>query len=164
MLFRARVEMTYRCAALVSDPGKPPSLGRSPMEFGSDPPAEHPVTAQEKTALEPKLRGQRKVRGGINFARVNCAALAVLPSLLARWLPGGNMAGREYLARNPKRHDRQFGSFKINLATGRWADFAVEGARGGDVVSLAAYLAGIGQVEAAERLAGMLGIEARDAR
>src|ERR1700732_4223293 len=94
MLFRARVEMTYRCAAPVSDPGKPPSLGRPPMEFGSDPPAEHPVTAQEKTALEPKLRGQRKVRGGINFARVNCAALAVLPSLLAPVVPGRHHGGR----------------------------------------------------------------------
>jgi hypothetical protein len=32
------------------------------------------------------------------------------------------------------------------------------------VVSLAAYLGGIGQVEAAERLATLLGVEARDAR
>jgi len=32
------------------------------------------------------------------------------------------------------------------------------------VVSLAAYLGGIGQVEAAERLAAMLGIGARDGR
>lgn len=100
----------------------------------------------------------------IDFELVNRAALNRLPDLLARWLPGGRIAGSEYIARNPKRHDQRPGSFKINLASGRWADFAAEGARGRDVVSLAAYLGGIGQVEAAKRLAAMLGIGARDAR
>ena len=46
----------------------------------------------------------------------------------------------------------------------RWADFALADARGGDVVSLAAYLGGTGQREAAERLAAMLGIGERDGR
>ncbi len=68
------------------------------------------------------------------------------------------------MALNPRRADRHYGSFRINLRTGRWADFAVEGARGGDVVSLFAYLEGVGQVAAAEELAVLLGIEARDAR
>ena len=40
----------------------------------------------------------------------------------------------------------------------RAVDFAIDGARGGDVTSFFAYLAGIGQVEAARRLAVMLGI------
>jgi putative DNA primase/helicase len=84
--------------------------------------------------------------------------------LLSRWLPGGRVEGAEYLALNPRRSDQRLGSFRVNTRTGRWADFAVEGACGGDVVSLAAYLGGIGQVEAAERLGTMLGIEARDAR
>ena len=46
------------------------------------------------------------------------------------------------MARNPTRPDRRPGSFKINLTTGRWADFAT-GDRGGDPVSLAAYLFGL---------------------
>ena len=102
--------------------------------------------------------------GRIDFGRVNRAALATLPTLLARWLPGGRTEGAEYVVLNPLRVDRRPGSFRVNTRTGRWADFALEGARGGDVVSLAAYLGGIGQVEAAERLAEMLGIEARNAR
>jgi len=99
--------------------------------------------------------------GKINFARINSAALKVLPSLLNRWLPGGRVEGNEYVARNPRRADRHLGSFKVNLRTGRWSDFAEADAAGGDPISLAAYLAGISQIEAAERVAAMLGVEAR---
>lgn len=107
-------------------------------------------------------RNRRQARR-IDFGQINSAALARLREILARWLPGGRIEGVEYVALNPRRADRRPGSFKINLATGRWADFAVAGARGCDVVSLAAYLGGIGQTEAAERLAAMLGIGARHA-
>lgn len=93
----------------------------------------------------------------IDFARVNRAALAVLPALLARWLPDGRQTSGEWVARNPRRADRSSGSFKINLRTGRWADFAT-GDKGGDVISLAAYLAGLKQAEAARELARVLGI------
>ncbi len=93
----------------------------------------------------------------IDFAAVNAAALAALPALLARWLPDGRVTGREFVARNPTRHDRRPGSFRINMQTGKWADFAT-GDRGGDVVSLAAYLAGTGQADAARKLADMLGM------
>jgi hypothetical protein len=99
-----------------------------------------------------------------DFTAVNRAALAVLPTLLRRWLPGGRIESNEYVALNPCRSDRRFGSFSINLRTGRWADFAIDGARGGDPISLAAYLCGIGQVEAAVRLAAMLGIKVNDAQ
>src|SRR4051812_23645848 len=85
----------------------------------------------------------------INFAKINKAAVSVLPSLVKRWLPGGRMEGNEYVARNPRRADRHAGSFKVNVRTGRWSDFAVADAAGGDPVSLAAYLAGISQIEAA---------------
>lgn len=95
----------------------------------------------------------------VDFARINDAALAVLPRLLARWLPDGKLVGEEWVARNPRRDDRHAGSFRINVRRGAWADFAVEGARGGDVVSLAAYLSGLSQVEAARELARALGID-----
>ena len=98
-----------------------------------------------------------------DFATINSAALAVLPSLLQRWLPEGRASGGEYSARNPRRADRNPGSFKINLHTGRWADFAT-GDSGGDVISLAAYLADISQGEAARRLAEMLGIHHEQSR
>jgi hypothetical protein len=93
----------------------------------------------------------------IDFDAINRAALAILPSLLGRWLPGGRRRGREYVARNPKRADRRPGSFAINLSTGRWADFAT-GDRGGDIVALAAYLHDLSQGDAARRLAEMLGV------
>ena len=99
-------------------------------------------------------------RGWVDFAAVNRAALAVLPSLLRRWLPDGRIEGTEYTARNPRRADKRPGSFRINTRTGKWADFAT-GEAGGDAISLAAYLAGCRQIEAARRLAAVLGIEAR---
>ena len=93
----------------------------------------------------------------INFDVINCVALAHLPAMLQRWLPDGRRQGREWVARNPTRPDRSPGSFKVNMATGKWADFAT-GDKGGDIVSLAAYLAGIGQADAARNLADMLGV------
>lgn len=94
----------------------------------------------------------------IDFERVNRAALASLPALLARWLPEGKWAAGEYVSRNPRRADRRPGSFKINGSTGRWADFAT-GDCGGDVISLAAYLGCLSQVDAARGLVRALGIE-----
>lgn len=92
-----------------------------------------------------------------SFAEINSAAMSALPSLLTRWLPDGKLRGQEYTARNPKRADRCAGSFKVNVQTGRWADFATRD-KGGDIISLAAYLSGKGQGEAARELARMLGV------
>ena len=101
----------------------------------------------------------------VDFDRINRCVLAELQALLERLLPGGRREGREYVALNPTRHDRHLGSFRINMRTGRWADFAT-GDRGGDIVSLAAYLSHLRQSDAADKLAGMLGLatEARYGR
>lgn len=103
--------------------------------------------------------GDRSADGLIDFAAINRAALAAFPAVLARLLPGGKRVGTEIVALNPKRADRRLGSFKVNRYHGRWADFAT-GDRGGDPVSLVAYLADVSQGEAARLLARMLGIEA----
>jgi hypothetical protein len=98
--------------------------------------------------------------GNINFKAVNEAAVQSLPHLLARWLPGGKRIGKEYIALNPTRADRRPGSFKVVIVghrAGVWADFAT-GDRGGDPISLAAYLFGLRQGEAARKLAEMLGV------
>jgi hypothetical protein len=82
----------------------------------------------------------------------------MLAALCQRWLPGGKLVGREFVARNPRRNDRRPGNFSVNVRTGRWADFA-SGDKGGDTVSLAGYLFGLRQSEAApQRLADALGI------
>ncbi len=96
-------------------------------------------------------------RKSLEFQRINAAALARLPDLLARWLPDGKRVGNEWVALNPRRTDTRPGSFAVNLISGRWGDFACD-AKGGDVVSLAAYLGGISQGEAARNLADMMGV------
>ena len=97
------------------------------------------------------------MRRSLDFSAINAAALPALPALCARWMPGGKRIGREYVTLNPTRADKRAGSFKVNLHTGRWADFAT-GDKGGDAVSLAAYLFGLRQSDAARRLADALGI------
>ena len=98
-----------------------------------------------------------KCRSKFDFETINRAALTRLPELCARWLPDGRRHGHEYIARNPVRDDKRAGSFKVNLRTGKWADFAID-ARGGDPVSLAAYVSGLSQSDAARQLAQMLGV------
>lgn len=105
--------------------------------------------------LRQKLHGSKHMR--VDFAAVNKAALSVLPALLQRWLPDGRRAGNEWVARNPRRDDRTLGSFKVNMRTGRWADFATND-KGGDVISLAAYLFDLSQTDASQRIAEMLGM------
>ena len=95
----------------------------------------------------------------VDFSAVNRAALANLSAILARWLPDGRLLGHEYSARNPRRNDKTPGSFMVNTRTGAWSDFAT-GDKGGDPVSLAAYLFGVNQPDAARGIAKMLGMEA----
>jgi hypothetical protein len=93
----------------------------------------------------------------IDFTGINRAALAHLPAILNRLLPNGKRAGREFVALNPRRADRHLGSFRINIGSGQWADFATND-RGGDVVSLVAYIADCSQLEAAKKLSRTLGL------
>jgi hypothetical protein len=102
--------------------------------------------------------GKTKRGRPVDFAKINTAALAAFPAVLKRLLPDGKNNGRELVALNPRRADKCFGSFKINRYNGRWCDFAT-GDKGGDPISLVAYLAGVSQVKAARLLARMLGIE-----
>jgi hypothetical protein len=101
-------------------------------------------------ATSPSCRPQNAPR--LNFAEIARRALSRADTLLPRWLPGGRRRGHEYLALNPRRADRFIGSFSINVQTGRWADFAT-GDRGGDLISLYAFLNGLSQCEAARQLA-----------
>lgn len=110
-----------------------------------------PLTDKQMTIL------RRIAAGGPNYQLINEAAIRALPEILQRWLPGGKVLGREYITRNPKRGDRTAGSFSVNTATGVWADFATND-RGGDVISLAAWLFNMAQPKAAQNVAAMLGL------
>jgi hypothetical protein len=101
-------------------------------------------------------------RRRIAFRRIAEAAVGRAEAIARRWLPDGRLDGVEWVARNPTRDDRRRGSFKVNLRTGKWADFAT-GESGGDLVSLAAYLHGLSQAEAALKVADMLGVDAHEA-
>ena len=97
----------------------------------------------------------------IAFRRIAAEAARHVDRIVRRWLPDGKREGGEWVARNPRRADRRPGSFKVNLRSGRWSDFAT-GDRGGDVISLAAFLFAIDQAEAARQVAAMIGIDPHD--
>ena len=101
---------------------------------------------------------QAKNNRTVDFRWISQAAISSLPAILARIVPGGKIIGAEYVVRNPARADRRLGSFKINLRSGKWADFAT-GDKGGDPVSLVAFVEGVSQGEAARLLARMLGLK-----
>jgi hypothetical protein len=100
-------------------------------------------------------RSHRHVQ--IDFAEVTRAALPLLLPILRRLLPDGKVRGHEYVARNPRRADRAAGSFSVNIRTGRWADFASDD-KGGDVISLVAFIEGLSQIDAARAVAVMIGL------
>jgi hypothetical protein len=64
------------------------------------------------------------MKDALDFAAINQAALAAFPAVMNRLLPRGKTVGREIVALNPRRADRNLGSFKINRYNGRWCDFA----------------------------------------
>ncbi|WJS99026.1 hypothetical protein [Novosphingobium humi] len=101
--------------------------------------------------------GQLERSRRVDFHAINRAALSNAHAVLRGLVPDGRLEGDEYTARNPMRPDKRPGSFKINIRTGRWGDFAL-GRFGGDLVSLAAYLSSLPQREAAIRLAESMGI------
>jgi putative DNA primase/helicase len=99
-----------------------------------------------------------KSAGAIDFRGINAAALRNGRKFVQGLLPGGKFSGNEYVVKNPRRDDRAPGSFKINIRTGVWKDFA-SGEGGADLISLVAYNDNIGQGEAARKLAHRMGIE-----
>jgi hypothetical protein len=93
---------------------------------------------------------------GVDFAHISALALRQSDALVMAWLPDGRREGDEWVAINPTRPDGSKGSFKVNLKTGEWADFA-DGSKGGDLISLRAYLDGSSQADAARKIAAELG-------
>lgn len=99
--------------------------------------------------------------GRIDFSRVAAAALQSAEQLVQEWLPGGSFQGREYCCGDLSggRGD----SCRVNVETGRWADFAAD-ARGGDLVSLYAAVFSLDQGAAARELAERLSVNAGPAQ
>lgn len=102
-------------------------------------------------------RGFGQAHSRINFNAIADAAIRYAPAILGRLGLRGRREGREFVALNPTRIDRHLGSFRINLDTGRWADFAT-GDAGGDLIGLTAYVFSISQPEAARTVADWVGV------
>ena len=94
----------------------------------------------------------------MNFNELNTSLLSSANQFIHQWLPGGHFEGNDYVALNPTRLDKRKGSFRININTGQWIDFAT-GDKGGDLISLYAYINGLSQREAARCLAGNFDIQ-----
>lgn len=113
-----------------------------------------PLTPRQREAVRRILRAEPPP----DFGAVNNAARARAEEVCRRLLPGGARRGRHWAAGDLAGAPGQ--SLRVLLEgerAGAWCDFAT-GARGGDLVSLAAATAGISQSEAARRLARMLGL------
>lgn len=85
-------------------------------------------------------------------------ALAHIEAICTRWLPDGKKAGHEWEIGD--RHGTPGKSLKVHLSgnkAGMWADFST-GDKGGDLVSLAAFIDGVSQGDAARRLAEFMGL------
>ena len=106
------------------------------------PSAAHVQDSRAERACLNRSRARRDhASGRIDFNRINAEALVCLDAVCRRLLPNGRRERNEYLALNPRRGDRHLGSFRINLANGRWADFSTwltGAARGGDPSLVAA--------------------------
>lgn len=94
----------------------------------------------------------------MKFSELNARLLPSFATLVTQWLPSGKRMGEEWVALNPTRNDNKAGSFRINMNTGKWADFATND-NGGDPISLYAYLHSLDQKDAADQLAGHMGVQ-----
>ncbi len=74
------------------------------------------------------------------------------PQPILRHLVGkGKIEGGDYVALNPKRNDSRLGSFRIDIQTGRFHDFAT-GDRGGSILDLASFVYDCDLLTAAQKL------------
>lgn len=86
----------------------------------------------------------------LDFGGLNRALIQRAEELLSDWFPQGKLRGREFCVGNLS--GSQGDSLKVNIDTGKWADFAQD-IRGHDLISLYAKINGFKNLQAAERLA-----------
>ena len=86
-----------------------------------------------------------------NFAQIKQKykenPIAVLQQLVGQ----GKIEGSDYVALNPRRNDSKLGSFRIDIQTGRFHDFATND-KGGSIIDLAMFVCNCGIVKAAQHL------------
>lgn len=98
------------------------------------------------------------MKRGLDFKAIAARALDQIEAVCAHWLPAGKKAGHEWEIGD--RHGAAGQSLKVHLdgsKAGQWADFAA-GDKGGDLVSMVAYVDECTQADAARKLAAFLGM------
>jgi hypothetical protein len=98
-------------------------------------------TTSSYLKIQSAPRSRRYQFRPIPYSEIARAALSRALDIASHYAPGGRVQGGEYVALNPTRGDRSPGSFRLNLRTGRWADFATND-KGGDLISYVAYCRG----------------------
>ncbi|MDR2645851.1 MAG: hypothetical protein LBC04_01575 [Holosporaceae bacterium] len=77
--------------------------------------------------------------------------------VLQRLIPGREtIQGSDYVALNPGRNDSKPGSFRIDIETGKFHDFA-SGNKGGSIIDLTAFAYGCDLPTAAKKLSDIIG-------
>ena len=87
----------------------------------------------------------------LTLQKLNTTLLSCAYEYVTEWIPGGEIKGAEYIVCNPNRADSSPGSFKINLESGVWAEFATED-KGANLFSLYQYIFQVDEKEALKRL------------
>ena len=98
----------------------------------------------------------RKPKPNINFHEVKEVLRGHEIYIIQNLLPNGRREGREWVCLNRTRKDQNLGSFKINMQNFKWADFSTND-KGGDIISLYAYVKGMSQLTAAKELMRIIG-------
>lgn len=89
-------------------------------------------------------------KNSIDFRGFAARLLKRAPELLSLWFPNGRVSGHEFIVGNLQGDAGK--SLSINLDTGKWADFAFQDVKGGDLISLYAAMHNLTQYEAAREL------------
>ena len=94
----------------------------------------------------------------IDFRSLNNVLNSYRKELLPILLPRGKIEGHEYTALNPRRYDTNLGSFRINIRSLIWCDFAT-GDKGKGFISLYCYIKNVKPLKAAKALANLANIQ-----
>jgi len=94
----------------------------------------------------------------MNFEDTANTAIGSAEHICRHLLPDGFRRGGVWVARNPRRDDRNLGSFKISLGSGVWKDYASDD-KGGDLISLWAFVNNVPQIDALRGLQSFLSLK-----
>jgi putative DNA primase/helicase len=91
----------------------------------------------------------------MDFESLASDVLSRWQNFVPTWLPGGKLVGKNYQCSDITGGNGQ--SFKVDITTGVWIDFANDSLKGGDLISLYAAIKNMKQIQAARELSEQVG-------